>query len=217
MTLTSARSGSATVPRPGSRLGARGPRSDQVDPSPVPNRRGPRMGPPRGAIAPTPAIATIDRAGSTTARRGRPHRPPAPTPRHRAWPTRARASSPSSADSSPWHTSTAQATREFGSAGTRVLGEQERDHDQYDDRERHRPPSLTVALRNVHTSLRVTSGRGRHVEGECAQACSGWAISSRSAPCAAPEPARPPPRPRRMNAVPTATTAPAIGPTMYTQ
>ena len=49
------------------------------------------------------------------------------------------------------------------------------------------------------------------------QAWSGRAISSRSAPWAAPDPARPPPRPLSMYAVPTAMTAPARGPAMYTQ
>ena len=38
-----------------------------------------------------------------------------------------------------------------------------------------------------------------------------------SAPCAAAEPARPPPRPRSTNANPTAIAAPSSGPATYTQ
>ncbi len=41
--------------------------------------------------------------------------------------------------------------------------------------------------------------------------------SVNSAPCPAPDPEAPPPRPRRTNAIPTATTAPAIGPATYTR
>ncbi len=58
---------------------------------------------------------------------------------------------------------------------------------------------------------------GRISASPAAQTWSGLAISSWSAPCAAPEPARPPPRPRSTNATPTAMTAPASGPATYTQ
>src|SRR5450755_1466550 len=42
-------------------------------------------------------------------------------------------------------------------------------------------------------------------------------VSVNRAPCPAPDPAAPPPRPRRVNAMPTATAAPAIGPATYTR
>src|SRR5271169_5874060 len=46
---------------------------------------------------------------------------------------------------------------------------------------------------------------------------SGCSTSVKRVPCAAPEPARPPPAPRSTHAAPTASTAPTSGPATYTQ